>query len=309
MVTHYFGPLNLQIMRFLSNKRKAVSPILATVIIFGLIITGVMMTFIQVVPFIERAQSEEAISMVKNSFIDLDTTIKTLISESGDPGGFRTTLFQKSAGKLVFSPTSAYISLKIVDQNSEIVYNFTNTDSGQPIKSLDWIYNSPRTILPRGTSKYLSGPDPYQHRDPVFLTGAFASTEYQEMTNLTLSHFNDRRHHIMLNYRTSIHLTISTSPEPEIKFQAFFISLLANFDTIHSSSTQIKVHSTQVTSSPITLPSNPAISQLKLIWEDISETGTVSYDLWNTQNIRGLTHISYFNIVVQKIVYEIGLSI
>ncbi|WP_455140039.1 hypothetical protein [Candidatus Hodarchaeum mangrovi] len=308
MVTHYLGPLYLQIVRLLSNKRKAVSPILATVIIFGLIITGVMMTFIQVVPFIERAQSEEAISTVKNSLLDLDTTIKTLISESGDPGGFRTTLFQKSAGKLVFSPASAYISLKLVDQDSEIVYNFTNIDSGHPVKSLDWVYNSPRTIVPRGTSKYLLGPDPYQHRDPVFLTGAFASTEYQELTNLTLSHLNDRRHHIILNYRTSIHLTVSTSPEPEIKFQVFFISLSANFDVIHSSSTQIKVHSTQLTSSPITLPSNPAISQLNLLWEDIRDTGTVSYDLWSTQNIRGLTQISYFNIVVQKIVYEIGLS-
>lgn len=309
MVTLYFGSLHLQIIRLLSNKRKAVSPILATVIIFGLIITGVMMTFVQVVPFIERAQSEEAVSTVKNSFFDLDATVKTLISESGDPGGFRTTLFQKSAGKLVYSPSTTYISLKLVDQDSEVVYNFTNIESGQPVNSLDWIYNSPRTIIPRGTSKYLTGPDPYQHRDPVFLTGAFASTEYQDMTNLTLRHLNDRRHHIMLNYRTSIHLTISTSPEPEIKFQVFFISLSANFDAIHSSSTQIKVHSTQVMSSPITLPSNPAISQLKLLWEDIGEAGISSYNLWSTQNIRGLTQISYFNIVVQKIVYEIGLSI
>jgi len=69
------------------KKNRGVSPVLATIIIFGLIITGVMVTFIQVVPYIEQAQSEQTISSVKNGFVDLDNTIKSLISESGNPGG------------------------------------------------------------------------------------------------------------------------------------------------------------------------------------------------------------------------------
>ncbi|MHA1237093.1 MAG: hypothetical protein ACTSQ9_05475 [Candidatus Hodarchaeales archaeon] len=58
------------------KKKRGVSPVLATVIIFGLIITGVMVTFIQVIPYIEQAQSEQTISSVRNSFIELDNTLE-----------------------------------------------------------------------------------------------------------------------------------------------------------------------------------------------------------------------------------------
>ena len=99
------------------------------------------MTFVQVVPFIEQAQSEEAISTVKTSFLNLDSTVKTLISESGEPGGFRTSLFRKSSGELVFEPEQYYIVLKLLDQNSNLIYNFTNLETGYTIGALDWIYN------------------------------------------------------------------------------------------------------------------------------------------------------------------------
>jgi hypothetical protein len=266
------------------------------------------MTFVQVVPFIEQAQSEEAISTVKTSFLNLDSTIKTLISESGEPGGFRTSLFRKSSGELVFEPEQYYIILKLVDQDSNLVYNFTNLETGFTLGALDWIYNSPRTVIPRGSSKYLTGPNPYEQRNPVVLTGAFASDDYQEVTNLSLSHLDDRRHHISLSYRISVHLTISTSPVPEIKFQIFHISLASDFESIHSTSTQLKIHSTQVTSTPVTLPKNNSISELTFIWDRVTQSGTTSNSLWSTQEIRGLTQISYFNIVVQNIVYEIGIS-
>ncbi|MHA1971628.1 MAG: hypothetical protein ACTSW1_01475 [Candidatus Hodarchaeales archaeon] len=291
------------------NRRRGVSPILATVIIFGLIITGVMVTFIQVVPYIERAQSEEAISTVKNSFLDLDKVIKELISESGEPGGYRTVLMRKTAGKIVYDSTKYHFALKLIDQDSNLVYNFTNLQDGQKIGVLDWVYNSPRSIVPRGTSQYFNGPNPYEKRDPVFLTGLFATTDYQDMTNLTLSHQNDRKHHVTLSYRISAHLSITTFPEPEIKFQIFFILIDADFSTIHSTSTLLKVHSRQISSASSLLSIDPSVSQLILTYDDIRTSGVITHNLWTTQEIKGLTQISYFNVVVQKIVYEIGLSI
>jgi len=297
------------ITKLYRNRRRGVSPILATVIIFGLIITGVMVTFVQVVPYIEQAQSEEAISTVKNSYLDLDKVIKDLISESGEPGGYRTVLIRKTAGKIVYDPAKYHFALKLIDQDSNIVYNFTSLQDGQKIGVLDWIYNSPRNIVPRGTSQYFNGPNPYEKRNPIFLSGAFASTDYQDMTNLTLSHQNDRKHHVTLNYRISVHLSINTFPEPEIKFQIFFILINADFSAIHSTSTLLKVHSRQISSTPYTLPINPSVSQLVLTYDDIRTSGVTTYNLWSTQEIKGLTQINYFNIVVQKIVYEIGLSI
>ena len=282
------------------KKNRGVSPVLATIIIFGLIITGVMVTFIQVVPYIEQAQSEQTISSVKNSFIDLDNTIKSLISESGDPGGFRTVLFTKPAGTLDFNPNEFTISLSLYDQDSNSVYDFFDE---QEIGILDWVYSSPRAVLPRGTSKYLTGPDPYKNRDQTILTGIFGNTEYKELSNLTLSHQSDRKHHIALNYRMAVYLTLETQPVPEIRFQIFLVSLSADFTSIHSQYKQLSVHISQNISTPYTLTLDSSVSRLDLNLD----TGTTS-TLWSTGSINGLSQVNYFNIVVQLLKYEVNLT-
>ncbi|MHA1947556.1 MAG: hypothetical protein ACXAC6_12280 [Candidatus Hodarchaeales archaeon] len=287
------------------KKNRGVSPVLATVIIFGLIITGVMVTFIQVVPYIEQAQSEQTISSVKNSFIDLDNTIKSLISESGDPGGFRTVLFTKPAGILDFNPNGFTISLSLNDQDSNSVYDFFNE---QEIGILDWVYSSPRAVLPRGTSKYLTGPDPYKNRDQTVLTGIFGNTGYKELTNLTLSHQSDRKHHIALNYRMAVYLTLETQPVPEIRFQIFLVSLSADFTSIHSQYKQLSVHISQNISTPYTLPLDSSVSRLDLNLDNIYSSGTTSTLLWSTGSINGLSQVNYFNIVVQLLKYEVNLT-
>jgi hypothetical protein len=287
------------------KKNRGVSPVLATVIIFGLIITGVMVTFIQVVPYIEQAQSEQTISSVKNSFIDLDNTINSLISESGNPGGFRTVLFTKPAGTLDFNPNKFTISLSLNDQDSNSVYDFFNE---QEIGILDWVYSSPRAVLPRGTSKYLTGPDPYKNRDQTILTGIFSNTEYKELTNLTLSHQSDRKHHIALNYRIAVYLTMETQPVPEIRFQIFLVSISADFTSIHSQYKQLSVHISQNISTPYTLPLDSSVSRLDLNLDNTYSSGTTSTLLWSTGSINGLNQVNYFNILVQLLKYEVNLT-
>ncbi len=287
------------------KKNRGVSPVLATVIIFGLIITGVMVTFIQVVPYIEQAQSEQTISSVKNSFLDLDNTINSLISESGNPGGFRTVLFTKPAGTLDFDPEKFVISLSLNDQDGNSVYDFFEE---QEIGILDWIYSSPRAVLPRGTSKYLTGPDPYKNRDQTFLTGIFSNTDYKELTNLTLSHQTDRKHHITLNYRMAIYLTMETQPVPEIRFQVFLVSLSTDFTSIHNQIKQLNVHVSQNISTPYTLPLDSSVSRLDLNLDNFYSSGITSTLLWSTGSINGLSQVNYFNIVVQLLKYEVNLT-
>ncbi|MFX0084193.1 MAG: hypothetical protein ACFFAU_00865 [Candidatus Hodarchaeota archaeon] len=287
-----------------TKKRQAVSPVLATVIIFGLIITGVMLTFIQVVPYIEKAQSEETISSVQNSFLDLDWTIRSLMSESGGLGAFRTVLITAPAGRITFKEEYHHISLKMVDQEENELYSIMES---QGIGVLDWIYNSPQSILPRGTTMYLTGADPYKVRDPVFITGPFAKSGVNtELTNLTLSHQrSDRRHHITLNYRISVYITISTNPEPEIRFQIFFIHLSSDFNSIVRSYEQIKIHSLQNVSIPRTIAINSDVSTLDLVWS----SGDTQNSLWSTRTIQGLSQVNFFNVIVQTSIFEIGLSI
>lgn len=290
------------INKILVKKRLGISPVLATVMIFGLILAGVMLTFIQVVPYIERAQSEENISSVRNSFLNLDRTINSLLSESGSPGGFRTVLFTKPAGRIMFENDTYLISLKLLDQSDNEVHSILDSES---VGLLDWVYSSPASILPRGTSKYLTGSDPYKIRDPVYLTGPFASTENNEITNLTLSNVRfDRKHHMTLNYRISVYLTISTNPEPEIKFQIFLIRLTTDFQDIYSSYEQIKVHSVQKISTPLTLDIEDTVSTLDLVWSTTAKSAT----LWSTSTIYGLSQVSFFNVIVQTSIFEIGLS-
>ncbi|MFX0015629.1 MAG: hypothetical protein ACFFB2_11390 [Promethearchaeota archaeon] len=287
------------------KNRRGVSPVLATVMIFGLIITGVMITFVQVVPYIQQAQSEEAIASVRNSFLELDTTIKSLLSESGAPGGFRTILFTKPSGVVQYVEDRYYISLRLLDQDSNTIYKILDE---KKIGVLDWVFNSPRSVIPRGTTKYLTGPDPYRKREPVFLTGTFSSTDYQDLTNLTLSHLNDKRHHVTLNYRISIYLTISTQPEPEIRFEVFLVLISSDFDSFHRQYQQITIHSYNNFSRPYTLPENDSIGAIELVWDNIKTSGSTTTSLWSTQLIQGF-NVQYFNIVVQTLVYEIGLSI
>jgi hypothetical protein len=298
-----FPKIKIQLNSFFTKKRQAISPVLATVIIFGLIITGVMLTFIQVVPYIEKAQSEETISSVQNSFLDLDWTIRSLISESGGPGGFRTVLITTPSGRITFEEDYHHISLKMVDQDETEIYSIMES---QGIGVLDWNYNSPQSILPRGTTMYLTGADPYKVRDPVFITGPFAESGVNtELTNLTLSNQRaDRRHHISLNYRISVYLTISTNPEPEIRFQVFLIRLSSDFNSIASSYEQITIHSSQNVSIPQTLAIDSGVSTLDLVWS----SGTTENSLWSTRSIQGLSQVNFFNVIVQTSIFEIGLS-
>lgn len=271
-----------------------------------------MITFVQVVPYIEQAQSEEAIATTRNSFLDLDIAIKSLISESGAPGGFRTVLFNKPTGYIEYDSDRYLYGLRLLDQDENLVYNMladlTNDTLGAlPIGVLDWTYNSPRAVIPRGTTKYLTGPDPYKIRDPIFLTGTYSSTDYLDLTNLTLSHLDDRRHHVTLNYRISIYLTISTQPVPEIRFEVFLILLSTDFSIIRSQYQYITVHSYNTFSIPYTLPKNNSIGSIELVWDNFQQSGTTSTSLWSTHTIEGLD-LQYFNIVLQTSVYEIGIS-
>ncbi len=292
----------LNLSRFLLTRRRGISPILATVMIFGLIITGVMITFIQVLPYIEKAQSEESVAAVQNSFLEIDSAIKSLISESGSPGGSRTVYIRKPHGRIDFIPNQHYLTLDLQDQDGNSVNTLLEA---QRMGVLDWHYSCPQSILPRGTTKYLTGPEPYKTRPPVFLTGTYSDEEYNDLTNLSFSHQNDRKHHISLNYRLSVYLTISTQPSLQIQIQAFLIILNANFDTIHSQYKQISIRSTQNVSTPILIPKSDSIGALKLLWKN--EKMQTSESLWNSKSIQNFEP-KYFDIVIQTYIFEIGLS-
>ncbi|MFW9855825.1 MAG: hypothetical protein ACFFFG_12240 [Candidatus Thorarchaeota archaeon] len=296
------------------SRHRSVSPILAAVIIFALILVGVMVTYIQIIPFIDRAQTEESITAVRNSFLELDSTIKSLISESGAPGGFSTILMQVPSGQIDYTPESYHVGLRLVDRNDQLVYNIFNDIDPQDgildIGILDWVYNSPQAVLPRGSFQYLTGPNPYEIRDQVFITGPFSTTAWPDITNLTLSHQNDRRHHISLNYRIAIHLSIETSPTPEIRFQIFLVLLSGDFGTLRTDFKQVSVHVQQNSTPPVVVPGTSGLAQLDLVWERISSSGGPAIDstIWSTRSLQGISNLAGFDVIVQPVIYHVNLS-
>ncbi|MHA2232302.1 MAG: hypothetical protein ACXAB4_07410, partial [Candidatus Hodarchaeales archaeon] len=59
--------------RFLD--RRGVSPVLATIIIFAIIISGIMIAVVQVFPEIERMRARSTIESVESGFLELDAAI------------------------------------------------------------------------------------------------------------------------------------------------------------------------------------------------------------------------------------------
>lgn len=273
-----------------------------------------MMTYVQIVPFIDRAQTEESVTAVRNSFLELDTAIKSLISESGAPGGFSTIVMQVPSGRVEYTPEASHIKLRLVDRNEQLVYDiFRDIDPLAGILNigiLDWVYNSPYSILPRGSFKYMTGPNPFETRDQVYITGPFSTSSWSDITNLTLSHQNDRRHHLTLNYRIAIHLSIETSPSPEIRFQIFLVLISGNFGTIRTDFKQISVHLRQNATSPVIVPDTANLAQLDLVWEKIQGSGGtgINNTLWSTSSIQGFTNLASFDVVVQTLIYHVSLN-
>jgi hypothetical protein len=174
---------------------------------------------------------------------------------------------------------------------------------------LDWVYNSPRSVIPRGTMKYLTGPDQYKLRPQAFISGVFATEENLDITNLILTHQADRKHHVILDYRLSIYLTVTTQPVPEIRIQVFLVSINADFSAIHSQYKSITVSVNQNISTPYNVPVDLSVSSLDLVLDSTLVTGTSSNLLWSTNSITGLNQINYFDIVVQLLKYDVNLSL
>ncbi|HKZ42413.1 MAG TPA: hypothetical protein VJ044_15735, partial [Candidatus Hodarchaeales archaeon] len=105
--------------RLLRSIRRGVSPVIATIMLIGLMTIGTLIGFFQVIPFVEQAKVESGIGSVQTSFINLDSSIFDLIL-NGE--GKRTVSFNQPSGLLEFAP----------GQNN---YHFQLTTLGSPLNA------------------------------------------------------------------------------------------------------------------------------------------------------------------------------
>ena len=68
--------------KFNRSKFRGVTPIIATVLILALVIAGVVIAFVQILPYIEQSRVETGSAAVQSSLINFDNTIWDMIGDS-----------------------------------------------------------------------------------------------------------------------------------------------------------------------------------------------------------------------------------
>ena len=147
--------------KFKKNKsRRGISPIIATLLILGLVTTGVVIGLLQILPFIERSKIESGITSVQSGLIELDNAIHELIN-GGE--GFKRVEIEKPLGLLSLIPDEDNYNFQIKN-TTDTLFSYS-----QIIGKIEFSSPSTYDIIPVGSSKYLNGPDPTSKRDEVVI--------------------------------------------------------------------------------------------------------------------------------------------
>ncbi|WP_287585382.1 hypothetical protein [Candidatus Borrarchaeum sp.] len=100
--------------KFLKSK-KGVSPVISTILIFSILMTGVILTYSWGLPLVLVFQDKSEVNDVENQFYELDRNIK-IVTHEGD-GATRSTQFEFKKGLLNYTSSSNF-SLIVVSGDS-----------------------------------------------------------------------------------------------------------------------------------------------------------------------------------------------
>ncbi|MHA2365474.1 MAG: hypothetical protein ACXAC7_16070 [Candidatus Hodarchaeales archaeon] len=290
--------------RFLSftKLQRAISPILASILLLGLVTAGVVIGFLQIYPYMQRTQAENTSSAVEGSLSRLNQNILEMINEAGLylPGSSpsRMVSINLPLGVLSSPSENTNLTYQVVTcdgSNSTTSCsntsdpNFFDTTTAVPTQtSLEFLqhyFSLNYDLLPVGTLQYLSGSNPNQERDPVAYTGIGSIQEEDSSTNLSLYRDNSA-HYIDLSYRPKVFLT-QTIENNAITYNTGLylinISVLGSF----SGATSLKLTLKSTTISETSLTSTSATKiQLHMdvdgergIYASVTRFGTTTYKL------------------------------
>jgi len=91
--------------KFLKSK-KGVSPVISTILIFSILMTGVIFTYSWGLPLVLNFQDKSEVNDVENQFYELDRNIK-IVTHEGD-GATRATQFEFKNGLLNYTSSSNF---------------------------------------------------------------------------------------------------------------------------------------------------------------------------------------------------------
>lgn len=161
--------MDVSTLKKVFTSRRAVSPIIATVLLLGIIVVGVSFVYFLAIPIITRMQDTAMIRRVENSMLLLGDNILTVVNEGHSSE--RITQFSYGKGMLYIYPESIDVTFELlddatpfysysqsigkveysVDTSSDIVspdsrifirgwhWNFVNGTQGEPNSDIDRI--------------------------------------------------------------------------------------------------------------------------------------------------------------------------
>lgn len=129
--------------------RRAVSPIIATILLLGIIVTGVSFAYFIGMPIITRMQDTSMIRRVENSMLLLGDNILTVVNEG--QGSERITQFSYGKGLLMIDPNFATINFELL--NNTVVLNEYEQTLGNVEYSVDTLSN----VIAPDSSLYVRG--------------------------------------------------------------------------------------------------------------------------------------------------------
>ena len=288
--------------KFKNNKsQRGISPIIATLLILGLVTTGVVIGLLQILPFVERSRIESGITSTQSGLLELDNAIHELIN-SGE--GFKKVEIDKPLGLLSLVPDRDNYNFQISTNNGLYAHS-------QIIGKIE--FNSPSTydIIPVGSVKYLNGPDPTSSRDEVVIIDQNEGTSsgYTSMNIINMTRVSGSIN-IDYFYRPKV---IVSQTGPDIDIQIQFIKLKnpsslneSEFLAVENNKNQIGVrYSLNSLSSTIF---NGILDANEIISVEYQNTGSIAQinpnwqSLWSS-NLNG----SPGNLVMKIVTFEIEI--
>ncbi len=158
-------------MKRLFRKRRGVSNIIATLIIFTVMIAALSLAFSQIIPTLERFQTQSDLTLATNTFLNFDSAITRLINSPDNSSSV--VRYPLPSGELNLKPGTP-ISLLVMSNGDEIFS--TSITKGELIFTLYGNYRS-------------QGGPIYDIGDPTIL--AYSTNNTERMTNIVRQTFDN----------------------------------------------------------------------------------------------------------------------
>ena len=304
------------------KRRRAVSPIIATVIIFALILAGVLIGVLQVLPYIEQSRTETALATIQGSFLSIDSAISSIISAGGYTGNGLTSSTQQislqtTLGTLSLLNVSNYVAIRnfttsinpLVGNQGTITYPFIAYFDN----SLSFAFQSSAPQIAVGAKEYLNGPNPLVQRPAyAFLQYGTPTSNYQGMSNLTLTRDSNNQY-INLNYRPKIIITLSQSTALDVNVRVYLVQLNGVIPSgLQSYQLQIKLSTIAISTMTDTTLHPVGSDSIDYGLQIRTSTAQPFQTIWDTSalglNLQALNAANAINISVQVIQYQIAIQ-